>query len=89
MWPIIKGILEHLIWDGRDYLAEGDNLRPQTVAAFIREPDTPARVCFPGYPDVAIETKAMHVAQHTGLPNDWLNQTGPDNVRRYLEGADP
>jgi hypothetical protein len=27
----------------------------------------------------------MHVAQHTGLPNDWLNRTGPDNVRRYLE----
>src|SRR6516164_4815039 len=74
MWPIIKGILEHLIWDGRDYLAEGDNLRPQTVAGFIRDTDTPVRVCFLGYPDVAIESKAMHVAQHTGLPNDWLNQ---------------
>jgi hypothetical protein len=85
MWPIIKGILEHLIWDGRDYLAEGDNLRPQTVAEFIRETDMPVRVCFLGYPGVAIETKAMHVAQHTGLPNDWLHQTGPDNVRRYLE----
>jgi hypothetical protein len=85
MWPIIKGALEHLIWDGRDYLVEGDNLRPQTVAEFVSETDTPVRACFLGYPDVAIETKAMHVAQHTGLPNDWLNRTGPDNVRRYLE----
>jgi len=52
MWPIIEGILEHLIWDGRDYLAEGDNLRPQTVAAFIRETATPVTACFLGYPDV-------------------------------------
>jgi len=85
MWPIIKGALEHLIWDGRDYLVEGDNLRPRTVAEFISETDTPIRACFLGYPDVVIETKAMHVAQHTGPPSDWLNRTGPDNVRRYLE----
>ena len=85
MWPIIKGMLEHLIWDGRDYLVEGDNLRPQTVAAFIRETHASVRACFLGYPDTAIETKAMQVAQHAGLPNDWLNRTGRDNVRRHLD----
>jgi hypothetical protein len=43
------------------------------------------RACFLGYPDAVIETKAAQVAQHVGLPNDWLNRTGPDNVARYLE----
>jgi hypothetical protein len=85
IWPIVKGVIEHLIWDGRHYLVEGANLRPQTIADFIKNNDTPIRACFLGYPDVAIETKAMHVAQHTGVPKDWLNRTGPDNVHRYLE----
>ncbi len=41
--------------------------------------------CFLGYPEAAIEVKAIQVAQYAGLPNDWLHRTGPDNVRRYLE----
>ena len=85
MWPIIKGVMENLIFDGRDYLVEGVNLRPKAVADFIKNAETPVRACFLGYPDVAIETKAAQVAQHVGLPNDWLIRTGPDNVTRYLE----
>jgi hypothetical protein len=85
MWPFVKGALEHLVFDGRDYLVEGVNLRPQTVLQFIQDTETPVRACFLGYPDTDIETKAAQVAQHTALPNDWLHRTGPDNVRRYLE----
>jgi len=85
MWPIVKGVLEHLMFDGRDYLVEGVNLRPNTVAAFIAQADEPVRACFLGYPEAAIEVKARQLAQYVGLPNDWLHRTGPDNVRRYLE----
>ena len=85
MWPVVKGVLEHLIFDGRDYLAEGVNLRPRTLAKFITETEEPVRVCFLGYPEAVIETKAVQLAQHTGVPTDWLNRTGPENVRRYLE----
>jgi hypothetical protein len=85
MWPFVKGALEHLVFDGRDYLVEGVNLRPQTVLQFIQDTETPVRACFLGYPDTDIETKAAQVAQYTALPNDWLHRTGPDNVRRYLE----
>jgi hypothetical protein len=87
MWPIVKGAFEHLIFDGRDYLVEGVNLRPQTVATFIKETDEPVRSCFLGYPEAAIETKARHVAQYAGAPNDCLHQTGPVNVRRYLKAS--
>lgn len=85
MWPIIKGALEHFIFDGRDYLVEGVNLRPRTVAEFIAETDEPVRACFLGYPDMDIEAKAIRIAEHTGRPADWLHRTGPENVRRYLE----
>ncbi len=85
MWPVIKGALEHLLFDGRDYLVEGVNLRPRTIAAFLKQADEPITACFLGYPDVPIETKMAHVARYVGVPNDWLNRTGETNVRRYLE----
>ena len=85
MWPITKGLLEHLLFEGRDYLVEGVNLRPRTIADFIAAADEPVRACFLGYPEVDIEAKAIEVARYRDLPNDWLNRTGAQNVRRYLE----
>ncbi len=87
MWPIIEGVIENLIFDGRDYLIEGVNLRPATLARFIEDADGPVRACFLGYPEAIIEVKAQQVAQHVGTPNDWLHRTGPANVRRYLEAS--
>lgn len=85
MWPIVEPILDHAIFDRRDYLVEGVNLRPATVARFIQECDEPVRACFLGYPDIRIEAKAMHVARHSGPPTDWLHRTGTENVRRFLK----
>jgi hypothetical protein len=85
MWPIVHALVENLIFDGRDYLVEGVNLRPDTVAAFMREREDPIRTCFLGYPDLSAEAKAVQVAAHAGLPNDWLSQMGPDYVARYLD----
>ncbi len=84
MWPIVQALVENLIFDGRDYLVEGVNLRPDTVAAFIRQSEDPIRACFLGYPELSAEAKAAHVAAHAGLPNDWLSQMTPDYVARYL-----
>jgi hypothetical protein len=85
MWPIVRAMVENLIFDGRDYLVEGVNLRPDTVAAFVQQSEDPIRACFLGYPDLPAEAKAGHVAAHTGLPNDWLNPMGPAYVTRYLD----
>lgn len=32
MWSIVEGMLDHLIFDGHDYLVEGIKLRPEMVA---------------------------------------------------------
>jgi hypothetical protein len=87
MWPIVRGLVENLIFDGRDYLVEGVNLRPDAVAAFIAERDDPVRACFLGYPNMSAEEKRVHVVKHAGAPNDWLNRMGPDYVDAYLAGC--
>lgn len=85
MWPIIEPILDHALFDGRDYLVEGVNLRPRLVARFIEQADQPVHACFLGYPEIALEDKAWEVAHHVGPPADWLHRTGETNVRRYLQ----
>jgi 2-phosphoglycerate kinase len=85
MWPIVQAMVENLIFDGRDYLIEGVNLRPDTVASYIEQSEDPIRACFLGYPDLPVETKAAQVFAHAGLPNDWLNRMGPDYVARHLD----
>jgi len=85
LWPIVKGLIENLIFDGRPYLVEGVNLRPDTVGAFLAETDAPVAACFLGYPDMPAETKTRFVAAHAGQPNDWLNRMGPDYVAGYLD----
>ncbi len=47
MWPIVEPILDHAIFDRRDYLVEGVNLRPQTVARLIADTDQPASSAIP------------------------------------------
>lgn len=84
MWPIIRALLENLIFDGRPYLVEGVNLRPETLASFIKETETPVRACFLGYPGLGPEQKAEHVARGAGAPNDWLNRMDDAYIADYL-----
>ena len=84
MWPIIKGVLERLDFDGRDFLVEGINMRPCTLSRFMANLDAPIRACFLGYPEASIEVKAAQLMSHVGPSQEWLHRTGPDNVNRYL-----
>jgi hypothetical protein len=85
MWPVVRPLLENLLFDGRDYLVEGVNLRPQTVALFRAETDTPVTSVFLGYPDIDPELKRRQVAEGAGDPNDWLNRMGEAYIAEYIE----
>ena len=87
LWPVARPMIENLIFDGRDYLFEGVNLRPSTVAAFVRELDVPTGVCFLGYPHLSAQAKAEQVARFAGGPNDWLSDKDDDSILDYLEGC--
>jgi predicted kinase len=87
MWPVIRPLLQNLIFDGRDYLVEGVNLRPDTVAAFMAETSEPTAACFLGYPSLNLATKRAQVEAQAGAPNDWLNRMGDAYITRYIEGC--
>ncbi|HUO12532.1 MAG TPA: hypothetical protein VMU37_07225 [Caulobacteraceae bacterium] len=85
MWPFVRALLENLIFDGRDYLVEGVNLRPDTIATFRLEADTPVAALFLGYPDIDPHRKRRQIADGAGGYNDWLNRMGDDYIAEYIE----
>lgn len=85
MWSSTETLLDHLVFEARDYLVEGVNLRPATVAAYIADTDVAVRACFLGYPDVDLTVKMAAVADFAGPPTDWLMRTGRDHVAHYLD----
>ncbi len=87
MWPIVKGMVENLMFHGRPCVVEGVNLRPRTVAAFMTEHPGEVRVCFLGYPNLTVAEKARHVADYANRPNDWLSDKGEAYILPYLESC--
>jgi hypothetical protein len=87
MWPIVKAMAENALFDGRDYVIEGVNMRPDSVAAFMAENPGAVATCFLGYPGLSAKAKAVHVARDSGRPNDWLNPKGEAYVLNYLQGC--
>lgn len=85
MWPIIRPLLENLIFDGRDYLVEGVNLPPDGVAAFRAEAESRVATVFLGYPDLDPAAKRRQVADGAGGYNDWLNRQTESYILEYLE----
>lgn len=85
MWPIVKALAENLIFDGRDYLIEGVNLRPQTIAAYLAGDAADVRACFLGYPSLNPPALRALVARGAGGYNDWLTQRGEAYIAEYME----
>lgn len=83
MWPIVLGLIDNLYWDGRDYLVEGVNLRPDTVVAYMAE-RRDVRACFLGYPGMSAAEKLVHVARADAPGRDWLTQMGEAYALAYL-----
>jgi hypothetical protein len=84
MWPVVKGLLENILIDGRDYLVEGVNLRPAAVAELIGARPSGIRACFLGYPGMAVETKRDLVRRFAGGPNDWLEGADEAYIESHL-----
>jgi hypothetical protein len=84
LWPIVRGLIQHFIVDGRDYLIEGVSLRPVTVAEIIADNKTKIRACFLGYPGLSPDVKADFINRFDGLPNDWLSTMGAEFIEHHI-----
>ncbi|MFM8750727.1 hypothetical protein [Rhabdaerophilum sp.] len=84
LWPIVKGVLEQILYDRRDYLVEGVNLQPKKLADFKKE-NRQITACFLGYPDMDLQKKLENVRDYPESANNWLKDQDDDFVRQHLE----
>ena len=70
LWPLVREMSASLLFDGIDYIFEGE-LLPRHVAARQQTQPTQIRACFLGYPTIAPDQKLQDIRRHGGHPNDW------------------
>lgn len=85
LWPIVRAMIDTVLYDGRPYLMEGVCLRPKTVAALAKKNAGRIAACFLGYPDLDTQQKVSHVVTYAGGPNDWLSNNDRTFILRYVE----
>lgn len=70
LWGLVREMSESLLWDGIDYVFEGE-LLPKDVAALRAAHPGRVCACFLGYGHISPERKRDEIRSHAGTPNDW------------------
>ena len=68
-----------------EYIFEGDMIVPKHAAELRAFAGADARACFVGYLDIDPRQKLSEIRQHSGAPNDWLNEHSDEEVLDLVE----
>ena len=84
MEPFLRGVIDNMLFDGMDYVIEGEAMRPQWVAELIEEHPAEIRAVFVGYTDIDVEDKVALVKKHADGENDWLTSESDEYIRDHI-----
>ena len=85
MWPLLRAIAENVLESDSDYVFEGDMIAPHQAAELLSIGGDRVRSCFVGYGAIESRQKLAEIRQHTGFPNDWLNEHADEYVLEVIE----
>jgi hypothetical protein len=85
MWPLVRAMAENALETGVDCIFEGDMLLPSQVAEFLAGEEAQVRTGFVGYPSIEPARKLAEIRQHSGYPNDWLNEHDAQEILDLVE----
>ena len=84
IWPFLKGMIDNMIFDGMDYVIEGEAMLPSLVAEIIKQHPDKIRVVFVGYCEIEPEVKVALVKQHSDREDDWLTSQDDDYINDHI-----
>lgn len=70
LWPLVREMSASLLYDGIDYVFEGE-LLPKDIAALQQAHPGQVYGCFLGYCTIAPAQKLHELRTYAGHPNDW------------------
>jgi 2-phosphoglycerate kinase len=84
MGPFLQGMIKNMLFDGMDYVIEGEAMLPKWVADLVEEhPDT-IKAVFVGYTEISVKNKAALVKKHSDEENDWLTNESDEYIKDHI-----
>mgnify|MGYP001811780889 FL=1 len=84
IWPFLKGMIDNMLFDGMDYVIEGEAMLPELVANLIEKHPGKIKAVFMGYTEINVSDKVALVKQHSNGENDWLTNESDDYIRDHV-----
>ncbi|NET34874.1 MAG: ATP-binding protein [Cyanothece sp. SIO1E1] len=84
IWPFLKGMIDNMLFEGVDYVIEGEAMLPELIAELIEKYPGQVRAIFMGYTDMEVDKKISLVKKHRGEENDWLMNESNEYIRDHI-----
>jgi hypothetical protein len=84
IWPFLKGMIDNMLFDGMDYVIEGEAMLPELVANLIEKHPDKVRAVFVGYTEIDVNDKVALVKKYSDGENDWLTNESDEYIRDHV-----
>ncbi|MFV1883997.1 MAG: hypothetical protein ACMZ7B_05890 [Balneola sp.] len=84
MWPFLKGMVDNMLFDGLDYVIEGEAMLPEFIAELVKKYPNQIRVVFLGYNEIDVEKKIAQIKKYSTGEKDWLTNESDEYIRDHV-----
>lgn len=84
IWPFLSGMIDNMIFDGMDYVIEGEAMLPELVAELLKKYPGKIKVVFVGYTDISLEEKVKLVKEFCDRDDDWLISESDAYIKDHI-----
>ena len=84
MGPFLQGMIENMLFDGMDYVIEGEAMLPHLIADLIEKHPGKIKAMFLGYTEIDVENKVALVKEHSAREDDWLTSKSDEYISDHI-----
>jgi len=84
MWPFLQGMIENMLFDGMDYVIEGEAMVPQLIAQLIEKYPEKISAVFVGFTEINVDEKVAQVKKFSIGENDWLTNESDKYIKDHI-----
>lgn len=85
MWPFLHGMTDNMLFDGMNYLIEGEAILPENAAQLIARYPDHVQTLFLGYTSISVDEKVAFIKKYNRGENDWLTKEPDTYIRDHVK----
>jgi len=84
MWSFLQGMIDNMLFEGVDYVIEGEAMLPELVAQLIKKNPTRVKAVFLGFSEIDVDEKVALVKRYSDGENDWLTKESDEYIKDHV-----